>query len=136
MIWTFNEFDVLERFKGAPPDRIQVRVPGGHVGHLITTIEQTPRFEAGEESILFLENSAAGGYSITAWAEGTFRIAAASGPQNANTAPTVTQDSSSFAIFDPATRRFRVEGIRKLSLVEFRRSLATALAQPAAVGSR
>lgn len=158
IIWTFNDFVVLERFKGAPPDRIQVRVPGGHVGHLIATIEEAPRFQTGEESILFLENSAAGGYAITAWAEGTFRVvhqsllqsgqqsSQQSGPQTVpqsagatqtgDASATVTQDSNSFAVFDPATRRFRVEGIHKLSLGEFRRSLATALSQPAVAGSR
>jgi hypothetical protein len=127
MIWTFTDFDVLERFKGAPADRIRVRVPGGRAGHLLTTIEETPRFQTGQESILFLENSPAGDYSITAWAEGTFRIL-----QNAgNASEAVTQDSNGFPVFDPVTRHFHVEGIHNLPLDEFRRRLAAALAQQA-----
>jgi len=125
MIWTFTDFDVLERFKGAPADRIRVRVPGGRAGHLLTMIDEAPRFQTGQESILFLESSPAGDYSITAWAEGTFRIL----PYAGNPSGAITQDSSGLPVFDPATRRFHVEGIHNLPLDEFRRRLAAALAQ-------
>ena len=126
MIWTFTEFEVLERLKGAPPERIRVRVPGGRVGHLLATIEAAPRFRPGEQSVLFLEKSSAGDYSVTAWAEGTFRIHRL--PPAGGEA--VTQDSSASVVFDPATRRFHTEGIRNLSLAEFRQRLAAALSSP------
>ena len=126
-IWTFSEFEVVERFKGAPPNRIRVRVPGGRVGHLMATIEATPKFLAGKESVLFLETTPAGDYSVTAWVEGTFRIDVH--PQTTREA--VTQESSSFLVFDAATRSFRAEGIRNLAFGEFRQRLAAALAQPA-----
>jgi hypothetical protein len=124
-IWTFDEFQRLETFKGAPPGLIRVQLPGGRVGHIISTVDAVPQFQPGEEGILFLENAGAGSYAVTAWAEGTFRIR-----RNARTgAETITQDSSSFAVFDPATRRFRTEGVRNLPLPEFRRRLAAALAR-------
>jgi hypothetical protein len=130
-IWTFAEFERLETFKGAPPQRLRVQLPGGHVGHLIATVDSIPRFRPGEEGILFLEKTRAGTYAVTAWAEGTFRIR-----RNARTgAKTVTQDSSAFAVFDPHTRSFRTEGVRNLPLPEFRRRLASALAR-ASSGTR
>src|ERR1700687_1363982 len=54
-IWTFNAFDVTERFKGSPPARIQVRSPGGRVGHVSTRVEEAPEFRPGDEAVLFLE---------------------------------------------------------------------------------
>ncbi len=131
-IWTFTDFDVLESFKGAPPQRIRVRVPGGRVGHLMATVEAAPQFQPGEEIVLFLEKTAAGDYGVTAWAEGTFRIRRS--PSAA--AAVVTQESSRFAIFDQATRTFRAEGVRNLPLDEFRRHLAAAMAQSAVGASR
>jgi hypothetical protein len=127
-IWTFSEFEVVERLKGAPGNRIRVRVPGGRVGHLVTVIEAAPTFQPGEESILFLEATPGGDYAVTAWAEGTFRIHAH--PQTGR--ELVTQESSGYAVFDTATRRFRAEGIRDITVGEFRERLAAALAQPAA----
>ena len=132
-IWTFSDFDVVESFKGAPPERIRVRVPGGRVGHLLATIEAAPQFQPGEEIVLFLEKTGAGDYSVTAWAEGTFRIHRSPA---AATDAAVTQDSSRFAMFDQVTHRFKVEGMRNLSLTEFRRRLTAAMAQSPAGASR
>ena len=52
--------------------------------------------------MLFLEPTARGDFSILSWEQGTFRIR-----RDASTAQeTVTQDTASFATFDPASRRF------------------------------
>jgi hypothetical protein len=131
-IWTFGEFDVTERFKGSPPTRIQVRSPGGRVGHASTRVEEAPEFRPGDEVVLFLEATADGSYGVSAWAEGTFRVRKGSGagPE------LVTQDSSGIAVFDPVTRQFRAEGIRNLAWNEFQRRLVGALSRPGAGGSR
>ena len=42
---------------------------------------------------------------------------------------TVTQDSSAFAVFDPATRAFRTEGIRRMPIEQFRARVAAAIAR-------
>ena len=122
-IWTVTSFDVVETLKGALPGRITVRLPGGRVGHLTATVDGTPKFMAGEEAVVFLEKSRAGELSVAAWVEGTFRI----GRELRTGIETVTQDSSSFAVFDMATRTFRTEGIRRMPMEQFRERVATAL---------
>jgi hypothetical protein len=124
-IWTITTFDVVETFKGSLPGQIAVRLPGGRVGHLISTVEGTPKFAPGNETVAFLQQSTAGGFTIAGWVQGNFRISrdARSGGE------IVTQDSSAFAVFDAATRTFRVQGIRRLPIEEFRACLAAAVSR-------
>jgi hypothetical protein len=122
-IWTIATFDVVQTLKGDLPPRIVVRLPGGKVGAFTTTVEGTPRFSAGEEAIVFLERSRTEGYSVAGWVEGTFRIALDAGTHR----EIVTQDSSTFALFDAATRTFRTEGIQKMPMEIFRARLDTAI---------
>ena len=122
-IWTFTSFEVVETMNGAVPRFLSVRLLGGRVGHLISTVSGVPRFVPGEEAILFLERTRAGDFSVTGWVVGTFRIHrdGRTGKQR------VTQDSSSIAVFDAATRGFRAAGIRNLPLEEFRQRVAAAV---------
>jgi hypothetical protein len=122
-IWTFAEVDVVEALKGSPSAQIEVRLPGGRVGHLSTKVEDAPRLQPDEEKILFLEKTRAGDYSVTAWVEGAFRIR-----KNTSGEETVTQDSSEVVVFDAGTRQFQAQGIRNLPMSEFRQRLAVALA--------
>ena len=142
-IWTFTSFDVLETIKGTLPARITVRLPGGRVGHFTAIVDGTPKFNAAEEVVVFLERipgglkvepapfpgglkvepAPGGGFSVAAWVEGTFRIR-----RDPRTGiETVTQDSSNFAVFDTATRTFHTEGIRRMPMQQFRERVATAL---------
>jgi hypothetical protein len=124
-IWTVTTFDVIEPMKGNLASRIVVRVPGGKVGHLTATVDGTPKFTSGEEAVVFLERMRTGGYSVSGWVEGTFRIAL----DPASHSEIVTQDSSVFAVFDAATRTFRTEGIRKMPIGIFRARVAAAIAR-------
>jgi hypothetical protein len=54
-IWTITTFDVVETFKGNLPRQIAVRLPGGRVGHLTSTVEGTPKFAPGNETVVFLQ---------------------------------------------------------------------------------
>jgi len=131
-IWTVTSFDVLETMKGTLPARITVRLPGGRVGHFTAIVDGTPKFNAAEEVVVFLERipgglkvepAPGGGFSVAAWVEGTFRIR--HDPRTG--VETVTQDSSNFAVFDTATRTFHTEGIRRMPMQQFRERVATAL---------
>ncbi len=122
-IWTVTTFAVVESMKGTLPPQVKVRLPGGRVGHLTASVDGTPNFSPGDDAIVFLEQTSAGDYSVTAWAEGTFRIS-----RDLRTGrETVTQDSSAFAVFDPATRAFRAEGIRRMPIEQFRARVASAI---------
>jgi hypothetical protein len=122
-IWTVTSLEVIETMKGALPIRIMVRLPGGRVGHLTASVDGTPRFTAGDEAVVFLERSRAGGFSVAAWVEGTFRISR--DPRSG--LETVTQDSSTFSVFDTTTRAFRTEGFRRMPLEQFRERVAAAV---------
>jgi hypothetical protein len=124
-IWTFTSFEVQEAWRGSPPARITVRLLGGRAGNLTSSVSGIPRFHAGEEVVLFLERTPHGDFSIVSWEQGTFRIrrAAATGAES------VTQDSASFATFDPATRLFGAVGIRNLRIEMFRAQVDAAASE-------
>jgi hypothetical protein len=124
-ILTVVTFEVVENMKNQLPGEIQVRLPGGQVGHLTASVDGTPKFHPGDEAIVFLQRSTAGGYNVAGWVEGTFRISR--NPQTGQ--ETVTQDSSAFAVFDVATRTFRTEGIRRMSIEEFHTRITAAIAR-------
>lgn len=124
-IWTLATATVVESMKGDLPSEIVIRVPGGRVGHLISTVEGTPKFHVGDDAVVFLQRSPAGDFSVAGWVEGTFRILL--DPRSGN--ETVTQDSAAFAVFDAATRTFRSEGVRRMPIAEFRGRVAAALAR-------
>jgi hypothetical protein len=73
-IWTVTDFEIEESWKGRAPAQLQIWLPGGRAGHVIRLVPGAPRFQPGEEAILFLEPTVSGKWSITAWGEGTFRI--------------------------------------------------------------
>jgi hypothetical protein len=124
-IWTVTKFAVVETMKGNLPAQVSVRLPGGRVGHMTSAVDGTPKFNPGGEAIVFLERSRSGGFSVAGWVEGTFRISR----DSRTGGETVTQDSSTFAVFDAATRSFRTEGIRRLPVEQFRDRISTAIAR-------
>jgi hypothetical protein len=122
-IWTFTTFEVEETLKGSAVGQITIRLPGGKVGHLTSTVDAVPQFRAGEEAYLFLEPTAAGDLSVTSWVQGTFRVR-----RDAATAKeTVTQDTAAVAVFDPATRQFKANGVRNMPVEEFRQNVRDAV---------
>jgi len=124
-IWTLTTVKVVETMKGNLPSEIVVRLPGGRVGHLAAVVDGTPKFNPGDDAVVFLKRSPTGGFTVAGWVEGTFRISR--DPRTG--AQTVTQDSSAFAVFDAATRTFRTEGVRRMPIDEFRARVAAAVAR-------
>ena len=127
-IWTLATFEVEEGWKGTPPTQIAVRLLGGTVGNLTSSVDGVPHFHTGEEVVLFLEPTRRGDYSIVSWMQGTFRI----GRERATGRECATQDTTAFATFDPVTRRFVVNGIRNQRIEDLRAEVDRALNEKAA----
>lgn len=119
-IWTFSTFDAEETWSGSPPARFTVRLLGGSVGHLTSTVSGVPQFHRGEDVILFLEPTSLGDFAVVGWQEGTFRVRRDPGAGEAS----VTQDSAAFATLDPVARRFQTDGIARMPLTLFRARVA------------
>ena len=125
-IWTFTSFTVEDAWKGAPSgaaQRLTVRLLGGSVGNLSSTVSGVPRFRPGEEVILFLQPTARGDYSIVSWVQGTFRIHR----DGRSGVEIVVQDTAAFDTYDPATQQFDAEGIRNLPVGALRMRVQSAL---------
>ena len=122
-IWTTTTFQIEETWKGTPPATIIVRLLGGRAGNLTATVDGVPRFQTGEVVVLFLERTARGEFSIVSWKQGTFRISL---KQNTSE-ETVTQDTATFATWNPETRRFDANGIRGMQLDALRSQVSAAL---------
>jgi hypothetical protein len=73
-IWTFTAFAVTDTWKGNAADEITVRTLGGTVGNVTSHVAGVPVFRPGEEVVLFLEPSPAGGLAVVSWQQGTFRV--------------------------------------------------------------
>ena len=121
-IWTVTTFHTVETFKGNLPATFTTVLPGGRVGHLTARVDGAPRFVPSEQAVVFFQRTRAGGFSVTGWVQGTFRILR----DRQSGQETVTQDSSGFAVFDPVSRSFRTEGVRAMPIEQFRKRLAAA----------
>jgi hypothetical protein len=53
-IWTLTTFTVQEAWRGSSSAQITVRLLGGRVGNLTSSVSGIPRFRSGEEVVLFL----------------------------------------------------------------------------------
>lgn len=127
-IWTFREFEIQETWRGTPSARITVRLLGGRLGNITSTVSGVPRFRGGEEVVLFLERAPRGSFSIVSWEQGTFRI-----HRDLRTSEDVlTQDTAAFTTFDPSTRKLATSGIRRQPIREFRAQVEAALARESA----
>lgn len=115
-IWTFTAFAVQETWKGSQPansnSTLTVRLLGGTVGNLTSTVSGIPRFVPGEELIMFLEPTAHDDYSVVSWIQGTFRIRR----DLRSGHPVAIQDTASFDTFDPASRQFHATGLRSMAV--------------------
>jgi hypothetical protein len=130
-IWTLTTFRAEEIWRGAmAAPQFRVRLIGGRAGNFTSSVSGVPRFRPGEEVVLFLEKTGRGDFTVVSWEQGTFRI----GRDGATGAENVTQDTASFATFDPATRRFDAAGVRHLAMASFRARVDAALR--ASSGSR
>lgn len=126
-IWTFTSFEVQETWSGSAPSRIVVRLLGGKLGNLTSSVPGIPRFRPDEEVVLFLEPAGRGDFSIVRWEQGTFRI----GRNTLTGEEYASQDTASIEVFDPATRSLATTGIRRMLLKLFHERVNAALSSVA-----
>lgn len=72
------EIEVVSAWRGTPPARLVVAVPGGEAGGLAQRVAGAPRLTPGEEVVLFLWGGGAGRpYRVTGLAQGKFEVSGA-----------------------------------------------------------
>lgn len=76
IIWTRFHLAASETFKGAGGSEWTVTEPGGTVGGLSQIVPGTPRFDAGEEFIVFLYRTPLGKWRVRGGGQGSFQILA------------------------------------------------------------
>jgi hypothetical protein len=123
-IWTLTTFSVEQAWRGALEAQITVRSLGGTLGDVTSTVSGVPRFRPGEGVVLFLEASPYGDYFVVSWQQGTFRIHR----DRRTSDETVAQDTASYAVFDPRTRRMKTSGLARMHLTDFRDRVEAAVA--------
>ena len=127
LVWTLTTFEVAEAWKGDPPARFTVRLPGGEAAGLRATVEGAPRFTVGEEDVLFLEPGRERQMNIVSWAQGTFRV-----HRNAHTGvEEAIQDTAGVQVLDPGSGKSWEGARRATSLAHLRATVARALAEAA-----
>ena len=42
--------------------------------YIVAAVDGTPKFNPGDDAVVFLKRSSAGGFTVAGWVEGTFRI--------------------------------------------------------------
>jgi hypothetical protein len=74
-IFTEVTLDVLQQHKGSEPGRLMVRVPGGMVGGYRISADSMPRFQVGDEVLVFLTRWQDGALKVAGYAQGLSRLA-------------------------------------------------------------
>jgi hypothetical protein len=59
-ILTYSTFEVEKAYKGGSPGQLTIVTPGGRVDNVAQEVIGMPRFEEGEDHVLFVRNSQAG----------------------------------------------------------------------------
>lgn len=122
-IWTHCEVDVVEPLKGGPAKTLVVSEPGGVVDGVEMTIDGVPRFEAGEEMVLFLYRVPNGLWRARGLGQGKYRVAA----------NRVQSSLEGLALIDsvqpPSTRSTDLRRLDGLSLDRFKAAIRGALAR-------
>lgn len=74
-IFTDSTVDVLNEIKGhTRTDRLVIRTPGGVVGGIGLWVEPVPHFLPGEEVLVFLAPSPAGGHEVVGATQGKYAV--------------------------------------------------------------
>lgn len=91
LIWTYTTVEVSDSLKGEAPRRLVVAELGGEVGDIGLRVSGTPRFQIGEESLLFLVRTASQKIRVLGLFQGKMEISVDSASGERFVAPTVTE---------------------------------------------
>ncbi len=127
LVWTLTAFQVLDAWKGSPPPRFTVRLPGGEAAGLRVTVEGAPRFTVGEDVVLFLNADRGRQMNIVSWAQGTFRIQ--KNPRSGIVE--AVQDTAGLQVLDTRSGASTLGGRRRIPLELLRASVREALQETA-----
>jgi len=73
-IWTYYEIVLDEALKGSPGRTVEIQEPGGELDGMRMEIVGTPRYELGEEVVVFASPTPAG-LRTCGWGQGRFVVA-------------------------------------------------------------
>lgn len=73
-IFTFVELEVLEVIHGTPPQPLVLEMLGGQVGDEAMVVQGLPKFEVGQEDILFVRGNGRQFYPLTAAMHGRYPV--------------------------------------------------------------
>jgi hypothetical protein len=79
-IVTYVTVDVAQQLKGSPRESVTFLVPGGHAGHYERIVVGAPRFEPGDEVVLFLTARGPTIPYVFGLSQGVYRVSRATGP--------------------------------------------------------
>ena len=74
LILTSYTIDVEDAIKGQPGKTMEITLVGGKIGNLILYAAGMPAFDAGDQTVLFVEKSGAGISTIVGLSQGKFDI--------------------------------------------------------------
>lgn len=72
-ILTYSTFAVEKTLKGQPAQQITIVTPGGTIGNVTQDIIGVPKFQQGEENVVFVRNSQAGP-TVAFLEQGAYRV--------------------------------------------------------------
>jgi hypothetical protein len=124
-IWTFSSFQIKEVWKGSASGTLTVRLLGGTMGNLVSSVSGVPRFHPGEDVVLFLQPTRRGDFSVVSWVQGTFRVS----HDRRTGQDWALQDAADFHDFDPGARQFAATATGPISLAALRSMVLAAARQ-------
>lgn len=134
-IWTHYELAVEESWKGTPGRTVVVSEPGGSVDGVHMSVPGAPRYEEGEEVVVFTQPVPAGLLRTRGWSQGRLLVETAPASPSGKR---VRTDLGGSMLADPPDRKGvaaqSVEGLDGRDLRELRslvRSLVAAQARSA-----
>ena len=122
VIYTRCKVQVMERWKGSAASQIDFLIPGGTARGLTQTFTGTPKFNAGDEYVLFLWAGRSGNLQVIGLSQGIFDV------NSGDKAVMVKRAASSETMIDKNGQSVRDESV-EMTAEALRRRVALALGE-------